>query len=138
MALNFSSSNDFNPQQANAELLYQADSSAQRASEKAVQASSQMQRMEYIVCAMWEALKESGVSQDILYDKIDQILAEPGKYFRKSYEPLIINCPKCGKAIQESRKTPLRGKCMFCGQEVTFYPFTDIVAFKDDNKSEDS
>ena len=89
------------------------------------------------VFAMWEALKASGISEDVLYDKIDTVLADPSKFFRKSYEPLIVNCPKCGKAIQESRKTPLKGKCMFCGQEVTFYPYTDMVAYKDDSEKKD-
>jgi hypothetical protein len=135
MGLTTSGNFKYNPAVENSSTLYQADSAAQRASEKAVQAEGQMQRLEMIVCAMWEAMKESGVSQELLYDKIDTVLADPSKFFRKSYEPLIINCPKCGKAIQESRKTPLRGKCMFCGQEVTFYPYTDMVAYKDDSEN---
>ncbi len=135
--MRLTASNDFNPAVENASMLYQADSAAQRASEKAVMAASQMQRLEMIVCAMWEALKASGISEDVLYDKIDTVLADPSKFFRKSYEPLIVNCPKCGKAIQESRKTPLKGKCMFCGQEVTFYPYTDMVAYKDDSEKKD-
>ena len=115
--------------------LSNAESSASRADQRSAEVSASVSRLELIVLAMWETIREMEGGEDKLYSKIDEVLANKGKYIRKTYDPLIINCPKCGKAIQESRKTPLVGKCMFCGQEVTFYPFSDVVSVKDDGAS---
>ena len=86
-------------------------------------------RLDMIVCAMWELMQENGISSEALYGKIDDIIMR-----RKAnvYSRSIIECPKCGKPIQESNKTPMLGRCVYCGETVTFYPYMDYSGSADD------
>ena len=81
-------------------------------------------RLDMIVCAMWELMQENGISQEALYSKIDNIiLRRKANIYRRN----IIECPKCHKPIQESNKTPMLGRCVYCGETVTFYPYMDYA-----------
>ena len=86
-------------------------------------------RLDMIVCAMWELMQENGISQEALHEKIDDLIQN-----RKAsvYRYSIIDCPKCGKPIQESNKTPMLGRCVYCGQTVTFYPYSSEISAMDD------
>ena len=89
---------------------------------------SKVNRLEIVVNALWEVLKENDIGEDRLKAKIDEIIKTGVKGKRPSYEPVIVRCPRCGKAIQESRNTPLVGRCMYCGEQVVFYPFSDSTS----------
>lgn len=86
-------------------------------------------RLDMIVCAMWELMQENGISQEALHEKIDDLIRNrQASVYRYS----IIDCPKCGKPIQESNKTPMLGRCVYCGQTVTFYPYSSGISAIDD------
>lgn len=103
--------------------------------EDVIELQSSIGRLDTIVCALWEALIESGVSEETLHEKIRDAIENKDKYVRPSYEPVIAKCPNCGKAVQGSRKNPLLGKCFFCGGQVYFYPYTDKTSA--DRKQDD-
>lgn len=92
-------------------------------------------RLDMIVCAMWELMQENGISQEALHEKIDDLIRNrQASVYRYS----IIDCPKCGKPIQESNKTPMLGRCVYCGQTVTFYPYSsEISAIDSGDKAEE-
>ena len=94
-------------------------------SEDIADLQSKVNKLDMIVNAMWEVLKESDIGEDKLRAKVEEIVKTGIKGRRPSYEPVIVRCPRCGKAIQESRNTPLLGRCMYCGEQVTFYPYSD-------------
>ena len=77
-------------------------------------------RLDMIVCAMWELMNENGISTEDLHKKIDDIIVR-----RKAnvYHYNMMDCPRCGKPIQESNKVPMLGRCVYCGESVTFYPY---------------
>ena len=90
---------------------------------------SELVKMKMLINAMWEIIQEQGVSSEVLNRKLDEILEREKQ--KKTYARYPMKpCPKCGKTIQESSKTPMRGRCLFCGEEVVFYPFAkegDII-----------
>ena len=86
---------------------------------------TKLNRLDVIVHAMWELLKENDVGEEKLRAKVNEVIANGPKSRRPSYEPIIVKCPRCGKAIQESRGTPLVGRCIFCGYQVIFYPYSE-------------
>ena len=86
---------------------------------------SKVNRLEIVVNALWEVLKENDVGEEKLRAKVNEVIANGPKSRRPSYEPIIVKCPRCGKAIQESRGTPLVGRCIFCGYQVIFYPYSE-------------
>ena len=96
---------------------------------------SKVGRLETIVYAMYEVLKKhDGIGEQALLDEIEDIVLNSKMRKRPSYDPVIINCPKCGKAIQESRKEPMLGRCHFCGETVLFKPFDDLMPPSQNNE----
>lgn len=94
--------------------------------ENIADAQSKVNRLETIVHAMWEVLKEeTGIGEERLRSKVEEVIKGGDKSKRPVYDPVIVRCPRCGKAIQESRGTPLVGRCIFCGYEVVFYPYSE-------------
>ena len=89
--------------------------------------ANQMARLDMIVCAMWELLQENGISKETLYNKIDELISTQKT---KTSHFTRIDCPKCGKPVQESNKMPMLGRCVYCGTMLTFYPYSDDVAIK--------
>ena len=88
-----------------------------------------VKKLEIITQAMWEVIQDTGVSIDKLYAKIDELVLDPNKKVKPAYENIhIVNCPRCGKAIQESKATPMLGRCMFCGEKIVFYPYSENTA----------
>ena len=111
---------------------YIAQASAQQARDianesamSAEKARMNSERLYMVVHAMWELLKENDVGEEKLRAKVNEVIANGPKSRRPSYEPIIVKCPRCGKAIQESRGTPLVGRCIFCGYQVIFYPYSE-------------
>ncbi len=90
-----------------------------------------IKRLDTISRAMWEVMQENGIPVEKLNAKIEQLLTDPDKKERLAYDPLIIKCPGCGKPLRESYKTPMLGKCVFCGREVVFYPYSDDTSAPD-------
>ena len=93
---------------------------------KIADVGSDIAKMKMILNAMWEIMQEQGVDAGVLNNKIDGILARERK--KTSYGNPRKPCPNCGRTIQESSSTPMRGRCVFCGEEVVFYPFADYDA----------
>ena len=90
-------------------------------------------RLDMIVCAMWEIMQEQGVSTETLHSKIDDlILRRKANVYRYSF----AKCPKCGKPIQESNKTPMLGRCVYCGETVTFYPYSNEGDYEEPAEAE--
>lgn len=98
---------------------------AQAVARKVDEMSNSIERLELIVGAMWELIQENGISKEALYKKIDDVI-ERSKTV--NYRMTRVNCPRCGKNIQESNKQPLVGNCVYCGAQVTFYPYSDDVS----------
>ncbi|MBP5654179.1 MAG: hypothetical protein J6X33_01565 [Clostridiales bacterium] len=82
---------------------------------------SQLLKLEIIQHAMWELMTEQGISQDQLNAKIDAVISGGYKF---SYVDDVAICPRCGKNVREGEQTPMVGRCMFCGTNVTFYPYS--------------
>ena len=83
-----------------------------------------LSRLDMITNAMWELLQDNGITREMLYKKMDE-LVDRRKQGHNYYTR--VACPRCGKPIQESTKMPLIGRCVYCGAEVTFYPYSDDV-----------
>ena len=94
------------------------------AEENISELQTKVNRLETIVYALWEILKEQdNIGEQALLDKIEEVVLTADQRKRPAYDPVIINCPKCGKAIQESRSEPLVGRCLYCGEKVLFHPY---------------
>ena len=78
-------------------------------------------RMRVISQALFEVMVEQGIDPDLINSKIKRIVDNELDSIldQKTAQP----CPKCGKMVRESGKTPLPGRCMHCGSKVKFYPF---------------
>ena len=90
---------------------------------KAEESNSNLNKLDMMVCAMWELMQEKGYTREQLNAKLDRI--------RESNETLearqnVVLCPKCGKKVIESSRTPFEGTCLYCGQNVTIYPGDSI------------
>ena len=98
------------------------------AGEVANEAAGKVKKIEIILQAMWELMQENGVTIDQLNAKINELILDPDKKTKPAYENAhIVSCPRCGKAIQESKTSPMLGRCMFCGEKIVFYPYSDHI-----------
>ena len=79
-------------------------------------------RLDILLASMWMLMKEKGFTDDELMNKITSIIDE-----RKGvvYQKDVIKCSKCGNNIQEVKKTPLTGRCYYCGSMYVMYPYND-------------
>ena len=117
--------------------MYNESFKAMRAQDRVAQASrdmsglrSQILKLAIIQQAMWNILSDQGVTVDRLNSEIDEVLKKGYKF---SYQDSAKPCPRCGKNVRESEQTPMSGRCMFCGTNVTFYPFDDNTIAPEDN-----
>ncbi len=88
---------------------------------------STVAKHEIIIQAMYELMVEKGIDTSLINAKI---VESTEKYFSKP--PYVLDsrpCEKCGKPVKESGKTPLMGRCLFCGTLTKFYP-----TFETENK----
>lgn len=92
--------------------------------------NNDVMKCEVMVEAMLSILTEQGVSKDQINQKIIELTDK--KIANRVYETRSSSCPKCGKTVLEAPKIPLRGRCMYCGTYVTFYPI-----LKDEEKPEE-
>jgi len=79
-------------------------------------------RLDILLASMWMLMKEKGFTDDELMNKITTIIDE-----RKGvvYQKDVLKCSKCGNNIQEVKKTPLTGRCYYCGSMYVLYPYND-------------
>ena len=83
------------------------------------QSVSKLNRLDRMVCAMWELMLEKGFTREQMHSKLDRV--------RESNETLearknVVMCPKCGKKVIENIRTPFEGTCLYCGNQVIIYP----------------
>lgn len=72
-----------------------------------------------MIQALWELLKEKGVTEDELVDKITQVNQVRTD---KLYQNLRYTCPKCGRNMQET-PIPFKLRCLYCHYEIITYPY---------------
>lgn len=84
---------------------------------------SEITKLEMMVRAMFDIMKEQGVTTDQINGRIKELLDD--KISKGFFSSDSIPCPKCGKTVRESPGTPMMGRCMFCGTTAVFYPFVD-------------
>ena len=89
-------------------------------------------RLDMLVAAMWMLMKEKGFTDEELMDKVVSIIDEQKGIV---YPRNPIKCSKCGNNIQEVKKTPLTGRCFYCGTTYILYPYGDNVEVLDDKTS---
>ena len=79
-------------------------------------------RLDILVASMWMLLQEKGFTDADLMTKITEIIED-----RKGevYQHTVIKCPKCGNNVQDIKKTPLTGRCYYCGEVFMVYPYND-------------
>lgn len=72
-----------------------------------------------MVHALWELLKEKGVTEEDLVNKLTLV-----NHIRssKQYENMRYTCPKCGRNLQES-PVPFKLRCLYCHCEIIIYPY---------------
>ncbi|MBO4637647.1 MAG: hypothetical protein J5685_10930 [Clostridiales bacterium] len=100
----------------------QAERSLERARESVRQVGDMgatIRKMDIILCSMFELLKEKGVTEDELKNKIVEVVSDKRSFVegRASGE-----CPKCKKKVVESPKTPFQGQCLYCGNVLNLMP----------------
>ncbi|MBO4461008.1 MAG: hypothetical protein J5778_10205 [Clostridiales bacterium] len=84
---------------------------------------SEITKLEMMVRAMFDIMKEQGVTTDQINNRIKVLLDD--KIAKGFTHTDSIPCPRCGKTVRESPGTPMMGRCMFCGATAVFYPFID-------------
>ena len=79
-------------------------------------------RLDLLTAAMWMLMKDKGCTDDDLMAKIAELIEE-----RKGvvYQKGVLKCSQCGNNIQEVKKTPLTGRCYYCGTMYLLYPYND-------------
>ncbi|SCW26466.1 hypothetical protein SAMN02910456_00085 [Ruminococcaceae bacterium YRB3002] len=79
-------------------------------------------RLDILMAAMWTIMKEKGATDDELMTAISSIIED-----RKGvvYQKNVLKCARCGNNIQEVKKTPLTGRCYYCGTMYLLYPYND-------------
>ena len=88
-------------------------------------------RLDVMVCAMWELMLEKGYTREQLNAKLDKV-----KEQKITLDPQLnrVVCPACGKSIGEVPSKPFEGKCIYCGHTLAIYP-GDSVLFEKDSES---
>ncbi|MBO4578717.1 MAG: hypothetical protein J5715_01060 [Clostridiales bacterium] len=84
---------------------------------------SEITKLEMMVRAMFDIMKEQGVTTDQINNRIKVLLDD--KIAKGFTHTDSIPCPRCGKTVRESPGTPMMGRCMFCGATAVFYPFVE-------------
>lgn len=95
-----------------------ASTDARSASSDARYVRVDLQRLELIVQAMWELMKERGLTDDDLLAKIAQLDLADGQADGKAGTKGAVPCPSCARP--NSRR---RDFCMYCGELVRSKPF---------------
>lgn len=90
---------------------------------RAEESGANLNKLDMMVCAMWELMLEKGFTREQMNAKLDHV--------REINETLaarknVILCPNCGKKIIENTRTPFEGTCLYCGKTVTIYPGDSI------------
>ncbi len=90
----------------------QAKSAANDAKNKAYEIRDRFDHLTLVCMAMWELMKESGLTDEQLAAKVKEIDLADGKLDGKYRPSHISSCPKCGHVM--SRR---HCKCLYCGYE---------------------
>ena len=69
---------------------------------------SRIEKLSLITESLWEIIRESGVSEDELAEKISVVTSE-----KESRAKEKLDCAECGMKVSAKRK-----RCMYCGGEL--------------------
>jgi hypothetical protein len=89
-----------------------AREAARNAQDKANEIRDRFDHLTLVCMAMWELMKESGVTDEQLAAKVKDLDLADGKLDGKYKPCLVSQCPQCGHVM--SRR---HSKCLYCGHE---------------------
>ena len=81
---------------------------------------SEMSELQIKLQAMYLVMLDQGIDPQVFEDKIEEVMKTRG-----NKKPVSLDskpCPKCGRMVMKSALTPLLGKCLYCGSNVSFSP----------------
>jgi rubrerythrin len=90
----------------------QAKTAANDAKDKAYEIRDRFDHLTLLCMAMWELMKQSGLTDEQLAAKVKEIDLADSKLDGRYTPSLVSQCPQCGHVM--SRR---HGKCMYCGHE---------------------
>jgi hypothetical protein len=90
----------------------QARTAANDAKDKAYEIRDRFDHLTLLCMAMWELMKQSGLTDEQLAAKVKEIDLADGTLDGKYRPTLVSQCPQCGHVM--SRR---HSKCMYCGHE---------------------
>ena len=80
----------------------------------------QLAEMEIKLQAMYCVMIEQGIDPKLFDAKIEELI---NNRTAKTPAPKKSKpCPKCGVDVKQGTEDPLVGRCLYCGEKVTFYP----------------
>jgi ribosomal protein S27AE len=99
-----------------------AREAARGAQEKANEIRDRFDHLTLVCMAMWELMKESGLTDEQLAAKVKEIDLADGKLDGRYSPSHVSQCPKCGHVM--SRR---HSKCLYCGyQDLQEKPFEAV------------
>ncbi len=81
---------------------------------------SEMSELQIKLQAMYLVMLDQGIDPQVFEEKIEEVMKTRG-----NKKPVSLDskpCPKCGRMVKKSALTPLLGKCLYCGSNVSFSP----------------
>ncbi len=109
--------------QADAEAVVKADTSEIKNKYQSIkeveELKKEVEKQKVILHAMWLLLSENGATNEMLDDKINDVIA-----LRKHTDfKHVAVCPSCGKVMQKLENVPFTYKCYYCGAEKFGNPY---------------
>jgi hypothetical protein len=82
--------------------------------------TSEITELQIKIQAMYQVMLDQGIDPQVFEDKIAEIMKNrtPASTIPKDSQP----CPKCGRQVKKSTVSPLLGRCLYCGKDVSFAP----------------
>lgn len=95
---------------------------------------SEMTELQIKLQAMYLVMLDKGIDPQVFEDKIEEVMKTRG-----NKKPVSLDskpCPKCGRMVKKSSTAPLLGKCLYCGNNVSFAPTFLNVEKEEEEPSE--
>ena len=95
-----------------ASMASQAREAARGAEEKANEIRDRFDHLTLLCMAMWELMKESGLTDEQLAAKVKELDLADGKINGRCSPSHVSQCPQCGRVMSLRHS-----RCMYCGHE---------------------